>query len=190
MSIFTAQIDAAAEREAEAIERLAELTGEAVPRTKLQTLCFQAAEAAERGLPKPQVYKYSRVLAAERWIKICEVFAAGGVVMTIDARFDTRENRQARRARRAPNGFLVPPSWLERSEQMAARLKSLSNYHGGELVAAPLGAALAGVPERTFYRMVRQGKIPSVKLRGAGASRYIRLSELRLFLSNVASVAS
>lgn len=190
MSTFTAQIDAAAEREAEAIERFAELTDQPVPRTKLQTLRFQAEEAAERGLPKPQAYKYSRVLAAERWIKICEVFAAGGVVMTIDARFDTRENRQARQARRAPNGFLVPPSWMDRSEEMAARLKALATYHGGELVAAPLGATLAGVPERTFFRMVQHGKIPSVKLRGAGAGQYVRINSLREFLSGVMAVAS
>lgn len=190
MSTFAEQIDAAAEREGAAEAWFEEHLDQPVPTTKLKKARDEALCATARGLPKPPIVKYGHLRAEERWIKICEVFAAGGVVMTIDARFDTRESRVKRQARRAANGFLVPPSWLERSAEMSARLRALSAYHGGELLTAGLAAALAGIPERTCFRMIRHGKIPSVKLRGAGASQYIRVNELREFLSEVVSVAS
>lgn len=184
-------IDAQAEREAAAEEFFEEHLGQPVPTTRLKKARDEALCAAARCLPKPAVYHYCKLAAIEEWERVCRIFAGGGVVVTVrEFRFDSREDRNAREFRRMASGALVPPGWAERSGELAARLQKLAVYHGAELVTAPLAAALASIPERTFFRLVERGKIPAVKLRGGGASRYIRVGELRNFLSGVVSVAS
>src|SRR5947209_3350267 len=65
--MFTYDIDAVAEREADAISRMADYTDEPIPQTRLQIALDQARTAAALGLPNPPPARYC-------WTRSCEAF--------------------------------------------------------------------------------------------------------------------
>ena len=161
-------IDAQAEREGLAELRAAELglTEYHVPGHVL--LGMQAAEAEERGLPKPSPARYC-------WQRSCEAHARlstapwSRIVWGVpDSKKLPSTNDRERRARK----------YLHR----ARCLLQLHNRPGSETIDLPRASLLTGLGLRTLTRAAAEGRLPALRSyeHNPGKGRFtVRIADLR-----------
>lgn len=158
-------IDSAAEREAEAIERLAELTDEPVPQPRLQQIREQARCAALLRLPAVKHPRYQRERAVRAWCVLVDTFRAGRIPQPKrNARYvETRADRDRQALRR-----------LER----LAILHSLT--HLRKPLSIPEAAELTDSGTRTIERALTTGELPRIR---NGRRVTVRPADLKQYLS-------
>jgi hypothetical protein len=147
------EIDASAEREGAAIERMAEMTGKPIPMSREQLFRFRAIEAVERRLPRLARNHgcYNHGGAVAMWLKLLARMAKGNFTPPRIA-FQTREMK-ARTQWLAAHRRLC----ISRLERMVAA--------GAGPVGFKQAIELAGLGERTIARAVSTGRLPILSRR-------------------------
>lgn len=166
---LTSSVDAAAEREAAAIERLAELTGDAPQPTRLQIALSLASEAAERGLAAPKRHPYAWQRSCEAHAKIATAPLSYLVWGPPASKRIPSENNVLRRAARQ----------IRRS-QLLDQLRNVPKSRWLGLVEA---ARLSGLGQRTLQRACEMGKLPARRVKIGQGRWYVRACALRAVLS-------
>jgi hypothetical protein len=141
---FHTSVDQSAEREAEAIDRLAELLDEPVAMTRLQQARLEAICAAERGLPPVRPICYNRIAAMKEFDRL----ARGGVPRP----FNTLTIRADKRQR------------LQRRINRFNRLNELQKLPKGPPVPFEEACKLMGVGQRTLSRAIERGDIKPLRV--------------------------
>jgi hypothetical protein len=102
-------IDAAAEREAEALAWLERELGVESPVGRLERERDVRRTAVEMGLPPARHYRYGRSTAIRAWLRIVDEFRAGrGIKVKVKrAWFDTPADRERRRREREAFGRVL-----------------------------------------------------------------------------------
>jgi hypothetical protein len=159
----TSTIDADAEREAEAIERLCDLLGNPVPMTGLQRERLMSIEAAERGLPKLKRTAYNRPGAVAAFRRLNERFARGDMSPPRIA-WSTRSEKE------------------RRAQQRRARMNLLARLGcmiGRGPVDFTMAKRITGAAERSLYKAVKSGEVASLRIYGR---RYFEVADLHRYL--------
>lgn len=162
-------IDEAAEREAIAIESLDAMIDREADISLLKRRLYQAAQAAEMGLPAPQSHRYKRVDSYRAFERIFTAFHNGNAASNRRFNVTTKEDRERQAANR------------ERLRELAARPMDDSP------VTIVEAAKLFGIGDRTILRHVTEGKIAVAGK--AGKARLIRPSDVQAFIAAKYSAA-
>jgi len=171
-------IDASAEREALAIERLAELLGTSVPQTRLQQVRGAAIAATALGLPEVQKPTYARHASYRAHAKITD---ANRTLLCFGPRCKyPRENTDAAR--------------IAKFRRRLEKLRELNTIPASKWIGISAAAKLSALGERTLQRACLSGTVAAhrdytpTKTNGVGdRGRYLiqvrdvrRLLELKL----------
>jgi hypothetical protein len=166
-------IDADAEAEADAIERLADLLGNEMPETRLQRALREAQAAAALGLPPVKKHPYQWTRSCEEHRRIANA-TMHRLVYGLPA------------SKRVPEGIEDKRRRAEKRLRRATLLLQMRFVPRNTLLDVRAASAMSGLSVRVLERAMSKGKITPVRLSpqtGRKHSIRIRASELRSVLA-------
>ena len=141
--MFTYDIDAVAEREGEAVERLAELLGDDPPQTRRQVAIGQASAAQALGIEPERLPRYCRQAAVMAHLRMLDAFKQRKP-HRIKFYWENANDRNRQAQRR-----------LER----ANRLLTIRFASGDIFLSIPQAAKVSGMSERRISFWCQQGMV-------------------------------
>lgn len=141
---YPLDIDASAEREGLAAERLCMLLGVEPQRSALQVLRDAATAAIARGLPEPVLTRYPLKASLRRWLSICDDYRAGRAPRTSSASYESPAERRARLERR-----------------LAKLSRALTIPAAAPAVDLERASAISGLSTRRLQFLIQAGRIPA-----------------------------